>query len=178
MAPHDTEMDLSISLALYFAARGTGSLEGKPFKTTARVLLSGLGADELFAGYQRHATAFKYRSFEGLLDELELDYRRLGQRNLGRDHRVISHWGKEARYPYLVEDLVKWAVEAPVCQKCGFAKDVQPNTFDMEPGKLVLRMLARNLGLHQVASEKKRAIQFGARTAKMGGKTTGTAVIK
>ncbi len=66
--PHDTEMDLSIAYALYFAARGQGldsqagiSGDGQLYTTPARVLLSGLGADELFGGYVRHATAFSRR---------------------------------------------------------------------------------------------------------------------
>ncbi|KAL8964776.1 MAG: hypothetical protein Q9183_004225, partial [Haloplaca sp. 2 TL-2023] len=53
--PHNTEMDLSIACALHFAARGKGhvddhaSNEPVPYSTPARVLLSGLGADEIFA---------------------------------------------------------------------------------------------------------------------------------
>src|SRR4051812_14798293 len=112
-------MDLLIAYALYFAARGICSTESDangetPYTTPARVLLSGLGADELFGGYTRHATAFNRNGFPGLLDELELDVNRLGKRNLGRDDRVISHWSREARFPYLDESLVKWAVELPI----------------------------------------------------------------
>jgi len=186
MHPHNTEMDLSIAYALYFASRGSGLTKDTttgawmlPYTTPARVLLSGLGADELFAGYTRHATAFNRHGFPGLLDELELDISRLGQRNLGRDDRVISHWGKEVRFPYLDEDLLAWALGAPVWEKCGFGADAgvsgDGDGEGIEPGKKVLRLLALKLGMPAVAREKKRAIQFGARTAKMeGGKTKGT----
>ena len=190
--PHNTEMDFSIACALYFAARGTGTIphsdagsaSAHPYSTPARVLLSGLGADELFGGYTRHATAFNRRGYSGLVDELELDFSRLGKRNLGRDDRVISHWGKEVRYPYLDEELVSWALSIPVWEKCGFGVsdgDVREGDDDspnLDPSKKVLRLLAWKLGMRGAATEKKRAIQFGARTAKMeGGKKKGTAVL-
>ena len=181
--PHDTEMDLSIACALYFAARGSGNVNDKttsqtlPYTTPARALLSGLGADELFGGYTRHAIAFDRREHQGLVDELELDFSRLGKRNLGRDDRVISHWGREARYPYLDEELVRWALDRPVRDKCGFG-DIATSEDKcpvLEPGKKVLRLVAWKLGMRGAASEKKRAIQFGARTAKMeGGRAKGT----
>ena len=159
-------------MALYFAARGTGIVETpdgtvQSHATSARVLLSGLGADELFAGYQRHATAFARRGFPGLFDELQLDVGRLGKRNLGRDDRVISHWGREARYPYLDEKLIAWALSARIDAKCDFSLSLPTKGEDgtakdgseaLESGKKVLRCLAWRLGMHNVAQEKKRAV--------------------
>lgn len=164
--PHNTEMDLSIAYALYFAARAAGSassslnVEPISYTSPARVLLSGLGADELFGGYTRHATAFNRNGFTGLLDELELDVNRLGTRNLGRDDRVISNWGREVRFPYLDESLMKWAIECPIWEKCGFQENepCPPKINDIEPGKKVLRLVASKLNMHSVAREKKRAV--------------------
>lgn len=180
MHPHATEMDLSIAMALYFAARGQGTLStGMAYTTPARVLISGLGADELFAGYTRHAAAFSRRGFAGLIEELEVDFTRIGSRNLGRDDRVMSHWGCEVRYPYLDETFVAFALGLPVWEKCGFGADRLPPILedpgtsdsnrmdDLDPAKMALRILACRLNLPLVALEKKRAIQFGARTAKM-----------
>ncbi|KAL2758792.1 hypothetical protein ACRALDRAFT_1075222 [Sodiomyces alcalophilus JCM 7366] len=179
MHPHNTEMDLSIAYALYFASRGMGIAQDRPsdepraYSTPARVLLSGLGADELFGGYSRHLAAFERSGYPGLVDEIKLDVSRLGKRNLGRDDRVMAHWGREVRFPYLDERFVRWAMETPIWEKCDFQ---YPETESrVEPGKRILRLLAEELGMRSVAREKKRAIQFGSRTAKMeSGRTKGT----
>ncbi|KAK3353352.1 asparagine synthase-domain-containing protein [Lasiosphaeria hispida] len=183
--PHNTEMDLSIAYALYFAARGQGSCSSpssgrdspqEPHTSSARVLLSGLGADELFGGYVRHATAFSRQGYPGLVDELLLDVGRLGKRNLGRDDRAMSHWGKEVRFPFLDERLVRWAIETPAWEKCDFGNG--EDVTGVEAGKRVLRLLALELGMRGVAKEKKRAIQFGSRTAKMeSGRVKGTTLL-
>ncbi|KAI5305912.1 hypothetical protein KEM56_002891 [Ascosphaera pollenicola] len=180
MRPHDTEMDLSIACAFYFAARGQGMItlddcnsdekHEVPYTTSARVLLSGLGADELFGGYTRHGTAYRRQGFPGLIAELELDVTRLGKRNLGRDDRVLSHWGREARYPFLDEDFLFWVLGLPVWQKTGFGQenvDASSEEGSLDAEKKALRLLAWRLGLRRAAGEKKRAIQFGSRTAKM-----------
>ncbi|KAK6066454.1 asparagine synthase related protein [Seiridium cupressi] len=190
MYPHNTEMDLSIALALYFASRGVGLGYTDPtanlnstdpiVTTPARVLLSGLGADELFGGYSRHEVAFKRSGYPGLIDELKLDVSRIGERNLGRDDRILSSWGKEVRFPFLDEDFIKFSIGCPVWEKCDFAN--QSHLADIDPAKRVLRLLADQLDLPSTAREKKRAIQFGARTAKIeqragGPKTKGTDII-
>ncbi|KAK5937858.1 hypothetical protein PMZ80_009987 [Knufia obscura] len=197
MHPHNTEMDLSITAALYFAARGQGcvtssahaSTEAQPYTTTARALLSGLGADELFGGYARHAAAFTRGGYEALNDELELDFTRIGKRNLGRDDRVIAHWGRETRYPFLDETFVSFALGLPAWEKCGFRPGkATPKHFEttivperaeeLHPEKMLLRCAMWQLGMKGAAAEKKRAIQFGARTAKMhGGRTKGTDIV-
>lgn len=197
MKPHNTEMDLSIACALYFAARGEGitlpstsptiptatSTPTAVYKTPAKVLLSGLGADELFSGYNRHNIAFKTNSYAGLIAETALDVSRLGARNLGRDDRVLSTWGREPRYPFLDERFLAWTVRLPIWEKCGFFSTATAATAVTAgglglwgvPEKLALRLVAQNLGLKNVACEKKRAIQFGARTAKMErGRARGT----
>lgn len=199
MHPHNTEMDLSIASALYFASRGAGQTSSSPtttiipphatpYTTPARVLLSGLGADELFGGYTRHATAFNRTSYPGLLAELALDFERLGKRNLGRDDRVISNSGREVRFPFLDESFISLTLRLPVAQKCDFGA-LEFNTdsgnegtgaapLALEPAKRALRLLAVELGMRGVAGEKKRAIQFGARTAKMEtGRTKGTTLV-
>ena len=184
MHPHNTEMDLSISYALNFASQGYGTVRGsnggdEPYNSPAHVLLSGLGADELFGGYQRHVVAYNRLGYQGLIDELKLDFDRIGKRNLGRDDRVISDTGKEVRFPYLDEAFISSVLCLPVTSKCDFAVAQELASDDpsklLEPGKRALRMLAWHLGMKRVATEKKRAIQFGSRTAKMEtGKTKGT----
>ncbi|KAJ5138665.1 Asparagine synthase [Penicillium bovifimosum] len=190
MRPHNTEMDLSIACALYFAARGTGTIQTTPspshpesesqpqiYTTTSRTLLSGLGADELFAGYGRHSVAFTRGGFASLIAEIDLDVSRLGSRNLGRDDRVLSHWGRETRFPFLDEEFVAWVLKAPVWEKCGFGlpTPASEETAGIDAEKLALRLVAVRLGMRRVAREKKRAIQFGARTAKMEtGRSRGT----
>ncbi|KAK9464164.1 asparagine synthase-domain-containing protein [Lipomyces oligophaga] len=181
MYPKSSVMDFSIAVAFYFAARATGIISlsstkaerGFQYTAPSRILFSGLGADELFAGYTRHATQFRRDGYIGLGAELSLDFGRLDERNLGRDDRMCSNWSKEVRYPYLDEAFVEFALSLPL--DCKMAR-VSDQKADFE-GKATLRWFARSVGLMTVAQEAKRAIQFGARSAKMeigSGKVKGT----
>jgi asparagine synthetase B (glutamine-hydrolysing) len=75
-------------MALYFASRGVGNLHdnlgqsSSQYTSPARVLLSGLGSDELLGGYSRHRGAFRANGWGGLNDEasavnIEHDDRRI-----------------------------------------------------------------------------------------------------
>lgn len=128
--------------------------------STARALVSGLGADEQLGGYGRHRTAFRKRGWPGLQHELDVDIQRLWSRNLGRDGRCISAHGKEARFPFLDEGVLEAVQRLPIHARC------DPRLPVGVGDKLVLRIAAHLLGLKQSASRTKRAIQFGCRISK------------
>ncbi|KAM6935007.1 asparagine synthetase domain-containing protein 1 isoform 1-T2 [Xenentodon cancila] len=163
--PLDTVLDDSIGCAVWFAARGRGIItedsDQRPLTSTAKVILTGIGADEQLAGYSRHRVRFKMSGHEGLIQELAMELGRISSRNLGRDDRVIGDHGKEARFPYLDEDVVSYLNSLPVWEKADLSL---PRGVGE---KLLLRLTAKQLGLGQSAVFPKRAMQFGSRIAKL-----------
>lgn len=125
------------------------------------MVLSGLGADEQLAGYSRHRTHFKRGGWEALLSQLEMELARIPSRNLGRDDRIISDHGREARFPYLDEDVVSYLNGLPIHLKADLSL---PRG---EGEKLLLRVAARQIGLTGSSRLPKRAIQFGSKIAKL-----------
>lgn len=151
-----TVLDDSIGCALWFAARG----DFQDPTSATKVVLSGLGADEQLGGYSRHRSAFEKSGREGVEREIMLEIERLSTRNLGRDDRIVSHHGKEARFPYLDENVISFLNKAPTEFKANFA---------LKRGlgeKILLRAVGFKLGLQETAFLPKRAIQFGSRIAK------------
>ena len=74
--PHNTVLDDSIGCALWFAARGVGECGDVTMFSTARLLFSGIGADELLGGYSRHRGAWQRGGVEEVIREIELDINR------------------------------------------------------------------------------------------------------
>ena len=70
-------------------------------KSKSKVVFSGLGADEVWGGYGRYKTAAVRGGISAMKEEMSLDLDRIWHRNMGRDDRVISVNGKEARFPFL-----------------------------------------------------------------------------
>ncbi|XP_039700173.1 asparagine synthetase domain-containing protein 1 [Pteropus medius] len=163
--PLDTVLDDSIGCAVWFASRGIGWLvsqdEVKSYQSNAKVVLTGIGADEQLAGYSRHRARFQTHGLEGLNKEIEMELGRISSRNLGRDDRVIGDHGKEARFPFLDENVVSFLNSLPVWEKANL-------TLPRGIGeKLILRLAAVELGLTSSALLPKRAMQFGSRIVKM-----------
>ena len=75
---------LSFELPLFFTAKN--SIE--------KILLSGHGADELFAGYAR------YLKSKNLEKDLENDVNELKSKGIIRDKNVVSYFDKELRTPF------------------------------------------------------------------------------
>ncbi|XP_017356214.1 asparagine synthetase domain-containing protein 1 [Cebus imitator] len=163
--PLDTVLDDSIGSAVWFASRGIGQLVAqdgvKSYQSNAKVVLTGIGADEQLAGYSRHRVRFQSHGLEGLNKEIMMELGRISSRNLGRDDRVIGDHGKEARFPFLDENVVSFLNSLPVWEKANL-------TLPRGIGeKLILRLAAVELGLTASALLPKRAMQFGSRVAKL-----------
>jgi asparagine synthase (glutamine-hydrolysing) len=137
-------VSVSIALPLYI-------LSAKARKDGYKVLLSGQGSDELFAGYSRYEGGFA----EGRLQEmLEHDQRHIAEVNLERDDAAAMASGLELRVPYLDLEVI------------GLARQLDPSLKLRVNGKdyirkYVLRKVAEKYFPQEVSSAPKKAIQYG-----------------
>lgn len=98
-----------------------------------------------------------------------MDIMRLPFRNLGRDDRIISHHGREVRFPFLSIPLLKWLSTIPLEFKADYRL---PELGD----KRLLRTYAYNEDLRLASKRSKRAMQFGSRSSRMDGAGSGSKV--
>jgi asparagine synthase (glutamine-hydrolysing) len=81
-----------------------------------KVVLTGEGADELFAGYDYMR---EFADAGALHDELERTVRSLHNLNLQRCDRVTMAHAVEARVPFLDRSVIAWALRIPPAEKQG-----------------------------------------------------------
>jgi asparagine synthase (glutamine-hydrolysing) len=81
-----------------------------------KVVLTGEGADELFAGYDYMSS---FDTAGALHDELERTVGALHNLNLQRCDRVTMAHGLEARVPFLDDRVIAWALALPAELKVG-----------------------------------------------------------
>jgi diphthine-ammonia ligase len=137
----DTDVvKVSVALPLYVACE---YVKADGIKT----VLYGLGTEELFAGYRRH----KHVKQNELNTECLSGIRWLYESDLYRDEQVARAQGISLRAPFLATELVDYALKIPAAHK--LAGNVN---------RVILRAIARDLGLVAVASRKKRAVQYGS----------------
>ncbi|MBS3165756.1 diphthine--ammonia ligase [Candidatus Woesearchaeota archaeon] len=112
-----------------------------------KVIFSGLGSEEIFAGYERHKLSqnINQECVSGLL--------KLYERDLYRDDVITMSNNMELRLPFLDIPLVKYALKIPEKYK-----------INKEATKLILRDIALESGLSkEYAFRKKVAAQYGSR---------------
>ncbi len=131
----------SVAMTLYFACEMAK-------KDGCKVIFSGLGSEEIFAGYERHkrSTNLNAECLAGL--------RKLYERDLYRDDVVSMAHALELRLPFLDKALVEYSLRIPENYKLSEA----------EGGKLIFRELALKQGIpREWAFRKKVAAQYGSR---------------
>jgi diphthine-ammonia ligase len=115
-----------------------------------KFLFSGLGSEEIFAGYHRHKLSpdIQAECWKGLADMYE--------RDLLRDAAIMSATGTRLSTPFLDEKVIATAMRVPASLK-----------MNDENSKLILRELAEEIGLPKgIAWRGKRAAQYGSRLDK------------
>jgi len=133
-------MQISIALPLYFASKDAHS-DGK------RVILSGQGADELFAGYKRYESM----TAPELESALKKDLGNIARNNLERDDAVTMANSVELRVPYLDRKVVE------------LARRIVPE-LKMHNGirKYILRMASSMILPDELVWKEKKAAQYSS----------------
>ena len=116
-------------------------------KDKVNVFFSGLGSEEIFAGYQRHAEAKDVQA------ECWRGLNNMWQRDVKRDLAIAKSMKFKFLLPFLDEDVIKNAMGIDPHKK--IAKKFK---------KVILRQVAEELGIpHAHAWRKKKAAQYGSK---------------
>jgi len=120
-------------------------------KQGIRTLLSGQGADELFAGYARYG---RITDSEALSAELACDWEKLEREGLPRDEAVCNSRGITLRTPFTSDNVA------------GIVRSI-PHSVLLESAsgrrKNILRRVAGLMGIPQeIANAGKKAFQYGS----------------
>lgn len=115
-------------------------------KDNCKIVFTGLGSEEIFGGYHRHTKTsdLDKECWRGLTDII-------WDRDLVRDSTIANHFKLNVKTPFLDKEVIKTAM-------------IIPGKFKQsEYKKLILRKVARELGLKQeFAFRKKVAAQYGS----------------
>ena len=119
-----------------------------------KVVMSGQGADEIFAGYHRYIQ-FYIDKGEKVQEDLIKDVRNLYHVNLQRDDAVTMANSVELRVPYLDSEFVDKALKVPMEYKLDNGED--------NLRKCILREIASDIGVPpEIVRRPKKAAQYGS----------------
>jgi asparagine synthase (glutamine-hydrolysing) len=137
---------VSIGIPVYWAAETVA-------KAGFRVMFAGQGADELFGGYKRYLDDYSRYGKQRVQEKIFQDISGLYENNLERDFKICNFHNVELRLPFATYEMAEFTKDLPLQLKIGSASD--------QLRKLVLRHVAKNLGLPQfIVKKPKRAIQY------------------
>jgi len=137
---------VSIGIPIYWTAEKTAEMD-------CRVMLAGQGADELFGGYRRYVDDYLEDNDERTQRAIFSDIIGMYEANLERDFKTCNYFNVELRLPFATYRIAKFAINLPL--------ELKIERTDNTLRKLVLRRVARDLGLPQlIADRPKRAIQY------------------
>jgi asparagine synthase (glutamine-hydrolysing) len=141
-----------IGIPIYWAAEQAA-------KMRLKVMLAGQGSDELFAGYKRYVDSLVRWGTEKTRDMILKDIAGMHESNFERDFKICNFHNVELRIPFVTRQIVKFAIDLPV--------DLKIQVFESTPRKLVLREVARNLGLsNETVNRPKKAVQYSTGVSK------------
>jgi asparagine synthase (glutamine-hydrolysing) len=148
----------SVGIPIYWTAR-------KAAEMGFNVMLAGQGADEFFGGYKKYVDCYLQHGNEKAQRLIFKDVLDMYKTNFERDFKICNFHGMELRLPFATFPIAKFAVNLPI--------NLKMERSNRTLRKLVLRQVARNLGLPQFIAEKpKRAIQYTTGTSKILRKIT------
>lgn len=132
-------VQVSVALPIYFCCKQAAT-DGH------RIMFSGLGSEEIFAGYQRHGLA------KDINAECIAGLTRMHATDLYRDDLLTIHHALELRVPFLDKDLVEYTLTIPGKFK------IQGNTkkFILREAALLAEMAEKT------ALRPKLAAQYGS----------------
>ena len=118
-------------------------------KDGIKTVLTGLGADSIFAGFHR----YKKLNEEEVIKECLKSVGNLETNDISRDSAIGKHFGIELIFPYIEKEFLEYAMNIPASLK-----------INSKMNKIVLREAAVKLGLpEEFAFRKKTAAQYGSK---------------
>ncbi|MBD3202851.1 hypothetical protein GF327_01030 [Candidatus Woesearchaeota archaeon] len=107
---------------------------------------SGLGSEEIFAGYQRHEDA------KNITNECWNGLKNMWKRDFLRDYRIAKYSKVQVAFPFLDKKLIKYSMQIP--EKYKITDNIK---------KYILRRAAVNMQIpEEFALRRKKAAQYGS----------------
>ncbi len=125
-------------------------------KQGVKSIMFGSGAEELFAGYSRHYD--KYEQGEDMMQVLKDELIALPKKDLLATTRICAHFGIEALFPFIDEDVISLA----------FGCAPEAKMYTREHKKPQLREAAKRLRVpNEAVRRPKIAMQYGTGVHKL-----------